>query len=287
MNGTCQTPPSLIFRDGLVSVADLAVDGGFVYWTDVGADTVNRAPQSGGLTEVLASAQNKPLRLAFDETFVYWSSNLGGAIMKLRKTGGTPEVATPATQPWGLAVDADTIYWLEPNSEIKLKKAPKAGGATTSIFTNGLDSSTEVELDGAYLVRGDSRVVNAYSTEVWTTSPATGTTKLLSVAAGWAGDAERVFMSLCCNGHYGVKAVRLDGTAAAAIVDDGVGPTTWFGLDADFVYWYRDGRVRRAPKCGGPSQRYAIPIDQPRFRLAVDDHYVYWSTGTKIERLPK
>jgi hypothetical protein len=286
MKGQCQAPPALVFRDGLVSVADLAVNDGFVYWTDMGADTVNRAPQDGGPTQLLASAQNVPLRLAFDETFVYWSSNLGGAIMKVRKAGGTPEVAVQATQPWGLAVDADTIYWLEPNAKLEvLKKAPKTGGPTSFFATGSIVASTELELDGAYLVHGNSRQHNGDF--VWATALADGTTHSIGLAAAWSGDAESVFISTCCGGNYHVQAIRLDGSTAPPVVHDGVGPTGWFGRDADYVYWYGDGTLRRAPKCGGPSQRYAVPTDEPVFRLAVDDRYVYWSTQTKIERLAK
>jgi hypothetical protein len=64
----------------------LAVDATSIYWTDLTAGTVAKAPLAGGVATLLASDQKDPGSIAVDSTSVYWTDfgrNGAGTVMKL------------------------------------------------------------------------------------------------------------------------------------------------------------------------------------------------------------
>jgi hypothetical protein len=66
----------------------LASDEDYLYWTDLTAGVVARAPWDGGVAQPLAQGQERPVGLTTDETSLYWStfgSDGGGMIMKLAR----------------------------------------------------------------------------------------------------------------------------------------------------------------------------------------------------------
>ncbi|MFO0756886.1 MAG: hypothetical protein U0359_10360 [Byssovorax sp.] len=68
----------------------LVVDEASVYWTDLGAGTVSKAPKGGGPAVTVASGQSIAPFLAIDATNIYWWNlkEQGGEIMKTPKGGG-------------------------------------------------------------------------------------------------------------------------------------------------------------------------------------------------------
>jgi hypothetical protein len=63
----------------------LATDGSFIYWTDLSAGKVMRVPTSGGSVEVVAKLQQLPYGIAVDAEAIYWVDYGGNALMKLAK----------------------------------------------------------------------------------------------------------------------------------------------------------------------------------------------------------
>lgn len=63
------------------------IDQGFVLWANSGqlGGTIERAPVSGGATETLTNGQLAPWGLAVDASSIYWSNRTGNTIMRLAK----------------------------------------------------------------------------------------------------------------------------------------------------------------------------------------------------------
>lgn len=61
-----------VFAKGQAKPWGVAVDDGFVYWTNEGDSTVMRAPKSGGAPAMIAHDQLEPHRILVDGTHVIW-----------------------------------------------------------------------------------------------------------------------------------------------------------------------------------------------------------------------
>jgi hypothetical protein len=105
------------------SVAALAVDSSFVYWADL--DGINAVPLAGGSPTTLAGTTSgtSPLGLTIDPSNAYWTSDFSDLVVKTPLgIGGEIPIAggkaTPAVSaPWGIAVDANFVYWTNIGAE--------------------------------------------------------------------------------------------------------------------------------------------------------------------------
>jgi hypothetical protein len=99
-----------------VRAESLAVDGGYVYFTNAGEGTVSKMPLAGGARTTLAEGQLGPWQIAVDDTSVYWGADEdGGSIMKVSKQGGSPvQLAKGYGEPRAIAVDGKNVYWTDP-----------------------------------------------------------------------------------------------------------------------------------------------------------------------------
>src|SRR5205085_7618338 len=94
----------------------VAVDAGFVYWTDSVDNVVRRAPLAGGATDTLTTA-TAPSGIAVDPTSIYFG--VDGSIKRLPLAGGpATDVITGIGKPAQLAIDHDRglLYWSEAQS---------------------------------------------------------------------------------------------------------------------------------------------------------------------------
>ncbi len=112
---------------GQLSPEGVAVDENFVFWTNNGNGTVQRAATNLAASVPIATTQNSPHRLALDKKNVYWA-NGGGTIMKVDKLGAAPPVFlfTGPGGPRGIAVDAEAIYWTNESNNTVMKLAKPA-----------------------------------------------------------------------------------------------------------------------------------------------------------------
>ncbi len=116
----------------------LAVDGNWVYYTDVKAGTVNLVPLGGGAVTVLASGLNRPTDLAVRGNIVgfsEWPSDdpSVGMVKQIRRDSGAVIcIATGQNKPSNLVIDGTHVLWLS-DSETTVNKAPLAGGPVASV----------------------------------------------------------------------------------------------------------------------------------------------------------
>jgi hypothetical protein len=133
IDGTCQNFSTANFVTG-VNPGSMISDGGFLYWADPVAGTIQRIDVAGGTPEPIAKDQAKPDHLAVDEQNLYWVNLLGAAVMKVAKSGGMPEVLAPVNQPAWVAID-ETFAYFTSLGDKTVMRVPKAGGMP-SLVTN-------------------------------------------------------------------------------------------------------------------------------------------------------
>jgi hypothetical protein len=117
---------------------DVLVDATHVYWLQHERDRVGailRVAKAGGAREAIATDLGRPgsLRLFGDD--VYVAIRELGEIYRFPKTGGDLfEVARSNlySEPWGLAVDDEAVYWT-PYRSAEVYGAPRTGGEETRL----------------------------------------------------------------------------------------------------------------------------------------------------------
>ena len=143
----------VLFASGPFDSGGVAIDAANVYWTNQGNASfdaphgmVMKASLATGEMTMLASDQSGAGAITVDATAIYGakkaSPNGGGAIMTMPLTGGTPVMLAAASTPEGIAIDGDSLYWMESGRQVDgtqtvraIKKVPLAGGNPTTLVS--------------------------------------------------------------------------------------------------------------------------------------------------------
>ncbi len=96
----------------------VALDQGFLYWTDFVAGTVERMPRGGGPVQVVARDESHPSHVTLDDTFVYWTTRgVGendGTVMRACKDGRFPQyLALDENRPSIIRVEDGIAFWID------------------------------------------------------------------------------------------------------------------------------------------------------------------------------
>ena len=242
----------------------VATDAQNVYWTDLHAGTVSKAPLAGGPVTVLATGQGITGGIAVSPTSVYWMSSASDpSIMTVAIAGGPAHPFTVAAtglagqrDPRNLVVYGADLYWAEGRGILKapLDGVPDGGAPvrlTTAFadalavgpggvyFTDGAGTLLTIPLDG--LPDGGDPTQLASATDV----------------GGIAIDATGIYLTAYC-GEFLMKAplagVPEGGTpptlATAASGPCSAGSISTVVVDDSSVYW-NGARVYRTPLAGG------------------------------------
>ncbi|MCB1994640.1 MAG: hypothetical protein KDG57_01975 [Rhodoferax sp.] len=237
-----------------------ARDEANVYWTtskasNDGGRGLVRYPLAGGEGTVLAH-DGAFFGVAVGAGSVYFADGAVGEIKRVPATGGDVEiVATGASGPRAVAVDDQSVYWVDTAPPCGLKKAPVGGGDVTVVVADSCGSTRGLALDAG----------NAY----WVDSSD-------DVQTGGA-----------------VRTVPLEGGADVVLGSSPASPVD-IAVDDSGIYWLENGTTPDdAPYGALKYLSYDGGTPTVLFRagplhvLRLSDDSVYFSTLTGIYRLAK
>jgi sugar lactone lactonase YvrE len=238
----------------------VALDATNVYWTDprLYHGSIMKISKCGGSATTLATGREQSTNIAVDGTSVYWADSYSagltrpGLLVKVPIEGGTPVTlasAPRASAPCGLALDANSAYWVTvTNTDVDpppttVMKVPLDGGMSTTLAA--------VAESGAYDL-GDS------------------------VRCALAVDSTSVYWST----YRSILKVSLKGGAVTTLASEQTVPN-FLAIDAESVYWTTTGGppgayLMKVPLMGGTPTTLASQLEYAS-GLALDSSSVYWA----------
>lgn len=143
----------------------LAVAEGHIFWTDDGPRSIGRAKLDGsGVEREFIAGAGTFAGLAASSEFLYWGHPAGeGTIARAPLDGSSFEEAfvDPAgpLTPYGVAVDADHVYWANANND-SIGRAELSGGGIEEAFIANAHPAG-VAVDGDYVYWGKASLPQA------------------------------------------------------------------------------------------------------------------------------
>lgn len=104
--------------------SNIALDMSTIYWSS--SEGIHSMPRAGGNVTNLAPASAAVRALEVDDAHVYWTDDMARLVQRVKKDGtGKPEIlAHNQKGPWGLALNAQYVYWSNVDSG-EIWKLPK------------------------------------------------------------------------------------------------------------------------------------------------------------------
>jgi hypothetical protein len=301
--GGCGSDPCTMLT-GLNHPFEITADDSNVYWTEFGDDdysengTVKSCPTSGcGAGPVVyAVVQVAPRGIAVDGQNVYWatatSQDKNGAIWSCAIAGcnGQPTKVVDANVPFGIALDATYVYWVD-NYDDTVHRAPKASGADQVLWDAGSAATLNngqgcaVDETNAYVTDSD---INLFRLPIGGGNPSL----MFAQSAGWIGPAPVVVDPSGVYLGMPGQILRFDKTATASsgtpIVSTAASPS---GLVIDHatstLYWSdwgstgKDGTVGSVPLDGGAPTVLKQSLTTPE-AVAVNGTTVFWLSNGSV-----
>lgn len=228
---------------GQDSPGDIAVNATHVYWANVGAGTLARAPLDGTGAEIVLEGLTQPWSLAVSPTSLAWAENAtGNVFLASLANGSAPTLLATTPGAWSIAMDAEHVFWTT-LFDGAVYAAPLAGGPATAIATDAV-SPQSLSLSGDRVFFGTASDAGVFSVPT-----AGGPTTHLTDSGGFgvAADAEHVYF-----GEYDGRLARVPlGGGDVEIL--GIGPATVadIALTSKSVYWTAasmDGAILKVAK---------------------------------------
>jgi hypothetical protein len=282
--GACQPLTVIELVPGLISPNAVAIDGANIYWTDIGDDTVNQAPITGGTRRILASSS--PGAMTIDNDAVYWFDASGHAL-SVPKGGGTVTTIGSGAGGVGIAVDANNIYWASSGASF-YAMAKTTGTVTTLYTTSACGSANALALSGGNLYATTSScVVEVYPTGGGTiVANPPSSSYSYATANGFGLVWERTIVrptvttiEIDTEGGTGSITIPQNGSGSAPyftpgpLAPDGCGEFSGggvFALDGSHqVIWAIDGTLPVRVFAGASSAN----------QIVTDNSYIYWTDG--------
>lgn len=252
--------------------------------------------------------------IAVDEETVYYVlATENGAVMRVPRDGGTPTVlASGQHSPWGLTVDATSVYWTTSGNlsdaqsdggqsftSGSVMKVARTGGAPTTLVSSIPYGFVEIGWSPPMVAVDDTSV---YWTNVGFEDPTAQFTPTGSVTkvplgggspvalaprqtapAAIAVDGTNAYwMTLApSNGNGAVMKVGRDGGTPVALATPDQSAFSAIVVAGGSVYWTNSTAIMRVSTTGGTPELVAS-VDSAPVAVAADAENIYWQTGGTI-----
>ena len=110
----------------------VAADASNIYWAELEAGNIRKAPRAGGgQATPLATGEKNPVLLTITPQYLFWAND--DHMMRLALAGG-PGAAFQASEgrPGSMATDGKNLYWFGTKG---IKQVPVAGGEPVTLAT--------------------------------------------------------------------------------------------------------------------------------------------------------
>ncbi len=299
------TPQVLV--DNLYYPQDLAVGGGYLYWSE-NADryknpgSIKRMPTTGGIVTTLTGSVDFARRLAVWDTDLYWAEDYSvrscnrtdGQIAKVPQDGGPVTPVLGGISMRGIesrnmefVTDSTAAYFPDGCS---IKKVPLSGGAVERIVYFPSSEIQSIDADDEFVYSVDMEAVVRK-----TAKDGTGTSTLSSDHLKWnpSGFPLRVkgdtvyWGSESFQSGYGYIYIinRMPKTGGAVTVVARTGDIEDFAVDGDYLY-ILGGNVTSVPIKGGTLTLLAMAEPMSTY-LTLGPDLVYSISPWGISGVPK
>ena len=155
--------PEPSFITGLENPEGLTVDSGHIYWAEArdreeGHGTIGRATLAGGSIEKeFITGAGDPHDVAVSSEYVYWTNGASTDIGRATITGASPEQSflarTGGEHPWGIAVNATNLYWIDQEGNAYVIKVNIGGGGESYEFA--APEARDIAIDSNHIYWSD------------------------------------------------------------------------------------------------------------------------------------
>jgi hypothetical protein len=267
---------------GLEAPFGLALDATHVYFAH-GRGDVARVARSGGAVEPIASGQRGPAsldasteRLCWVNTGTHAADFRDGSVRCAPKAGGGDAELSASYFPSSLAIDGETVFWVEIDGEAVRSIGLDGGGGET------LDTSPTSKLAITATASHLAWTASGALADVVVMARETGAKTTISTEEYAPGalvlDGEVVYWVVqrsSAEGGGGAIRVGRTGEAPADLAPDELHPRNLVRI-GDALYWASHQHVRSIPLAGGVA-RTVVSGQTTIAGLVTDGVELYWS----------
>jgi hypothetical protein len=253
-------------------------------------DCAGGSCQSGACLPAAIASSPDPIRaMGASSTYIVWATVAQEIYRAALDGSGAQPIASPSDSVSELVVDGTNIYYTTGD----LHRITIDGASDTILATGGADACLQISGTTAYVVAGSSNPVSIDAVDL------TGGTRTPVVPAGdlvlpWgiAVTAGDVYWSGNQHGDPdgGLWHLPLAGGSANEIVPHLANPNC-LTLYGGALFWPNadDGTIMTSALDGSAARVLATGQDTtyPPTTVAVDSRFVYWSSGSTIQRLAR
>jgi len=155
--------PNPNFIAGLENPEGIAVDSGHIYWAEArdheeGHGTIGRSTLAGGSVErEFITGAGDPHGVAVSSEYIYWTNGANTDIGRATITGGSPEQSflsrSGNEHPWGIAVNATNLYWIDDEGGSSIVKVNVGGGGESYVGIG--EGARDIAIDSNHIYWSD------------------------------------------------------------------------------------------------------------------------------------
>jgi hypothetical protein len=126
----------------------IAIQGTRLYWAAYpGQDAVQSVPLAGGMVQnlfTMPSPIGDTWGIAVNADRIFWTETAAGTLQSMPLAGGTALTVATRARAYGVALDSARVYW---SASTSIESLPLAGGASSVVHATGQSAAFDVAVD--------------------------------------------------------------------------------------------------------------------------------------------